>query len=139
MKSFIPFLLAVVLCAGCSTQVSVHEAPKVDLTQFRRVFVEQPLNENHHIDEMMVNELRALGIDATSGPLTMLPDKAQAVVTYNARWAGDFKISLVDLGVIVHTPETNKTLAEARYYQPSAFPKNAAAVVHSVITKLFTK
>lgn len=139
MKSFIPLILAVALCAGCTTKVSVHEAPKIDLAQYRRVFVEQPLNENHHIDEMMVNELRQLGIEAMSGPLTMLPDKTQAIVTYNARWSGDFRISLVDLAVTVHTPETNKTLAEARYYQPSVFPKDAEKVVHSVITKLFTK
>ncbi len=139
MKVFLPLLLAVALCTGCTTTVSVQRAPKVDLNRYRHIFVEQPLNENHHVDEMMVNELRQLGFDANSGPLTMLPDNAQAIVTYTARWTGDFSTSLLDLGVTVHTPEKHQVLAEARYYQPSAFPKHPSAVVHALIAKLFAK
>lgn len=138
MKSLVLLFSIVALCAGCTT-VSVHKAPSVDLSQYKRVYVEQPLNENHHVDEMMTNELQRLGRSAGSGPLTMMPDNADAVITYEGRWSGDFKTNLIDLGISVHTPNTNKILAQARYYQPSAWPKPADVVVHNIITQLFAK
>ncbi len=139
IKALFPLLLLVAVCAGCSTTVTVQKAPTVDLGRFRHIFVVQPLNENHHIDEMFVNELRLTGRTAESGPPTMMPEEADAVLIYQAQWTGDFTQSLLDLEVEMHTSHTGKRLAEARYYQPSARPKSAEAVVHDLVTRIFAK
>jgi hypothetical protein len=138
MRAFLPLLLAVVLTTGC-TEVSVKKQPKLDLSKYHRIFVEQPFNENHHVDEYLAAELRAVGCDATSGPLTMMPENTDAVLSYAARWNGDFKLYLIELDIGLRTPHTNKPLAEGRYYQPSAFTKPPAAVAHELITRLFSK
>jgi hypothetical protein len=132
---FFLFVL-VALCAGC-TNVAVQKAPKADLKRYQRIFVEQPLNENHHVDEMLADELRRLGRAASSGPLTMMPENTDAVLSYHAVWSGDFSRHLTDLAVQLRTAHTNKPLAEGRYSQPSPRPKPADYVVRHLIDRVF--
>jgi hypothetical protein len=139
MKALIALLLAVSLCAGCTTTVSVRKAPTIDLHRFHRIFVDQPLNENHHLDEIMAEELRRLGYEASSGPLTMMPENTEAVISYHAQWAGDFFIYLIDLNISVSTAHTLKPLAEGRYYQPTVRTRSPEKVVHELLPRLFGK
>ena len=71
------------LLASCS---SLDTRKVVDLTPFKHVYVVHRLTDDHHVDEMFVHELQLLGHDASSGPLTMLPDNADAILTYQDRW-----------------------------------------------------
>jgi hypothetical protein len=131
------FLSIVVAClAGC-TSVSMRKAPSLDLSRFQRIFVVQPFNENHHLDEFFVAELRAAGRTASSGPLTMMPEDTEAVLTYDSRWTWDFTTYMIDLNVELFTSHTKKKLAEARYYQPTARPKPPEVAVHAIVAQLF--
>jgi hypothetical protein len=138
MKFLLPLLWVAALCGGC-TSVSVRKPPAFDLGRFHRIFVEQPFNENHHLDEIMAEQLRTLGHEASSGPLTMMPENTDAVLTYNARWTWDFKTYLIELDVSLHTAHTKKLLAEGRYYQPSITTKPPETVVRDLLAKLFAK
>lgn len=139
IKALIPLLILLGLCTGCTTTVEVRKSPSLDLGRFQRVFVVQPLNENHHLDEMLVNELKRTGRTAMSGPITMMPEETDAVLIYQAQWTGDFTTSLLDLNVEMHTAHTNKRLLEAQYYQPLARPKPPEKVVHALVAQMFTK
>lgn len=119
--------------------MTVAKAPKVDLRRYQRIFVEQPLNENHHVDEFIAAEVRRLGRTATSGPMTMMPEDTQAVLSYDARWSGDFSTSLTDLSIALRTAHTDKRLAEGRYYQPSPHPKSPEYVIHKLVQQLFAQ
>jgi hypothetical protein len=136
MKAIVFLLPLLAFCAGCSS-VSVQKAPSVDLTKFHRVFVEQRLNENNHLNEMMVDELRRLGHEASTGPMTMMPEDTDAVLSYDARWTWDFRTYLIELNLGLRTAKTGKRLAEGRYYQPSVNPRAPDVVVHGIITKMF--
>ena len=117
----------------------MRKGPHVDVSKYPQIFVLQPLNENHHIDEMFVDELRRIGRTATSGPMTMMPEEANAVLAYDTRWTWDFTTYLIEIDVSLRTAHTNKLLAQARYYQPSATPKKPEAVVHEIVQRLFRK
>ena len=128
--------LALVLCAGCS---SVSARKVVALDRFHRIYVEQRLNDNHHLDELFVAELRRLGHEASSGPLTMMPEKTDALLTYDARWEWDFKTYLIELNLELHTIYPRKKLADAAYHQPTINPKPPADVIREMLAKLFVK
>ena len=128
--------LACLVFAGCST---VTTRKIIALDRFQRIFVERRLNDNHQLDELLVAELRRLGRDASSGPLTMMPEKIDALLTYDARWEWDFKNYLIELNVELHTVPTHKKLADGRYYQPSIRTKKPADVIHDLLVPLFTK
>lgn len=135
MRAFAFSLLALAL-AGC-TSVSSNRNPAVDLSRYHSFFVEHLLTDNHRIDEQIVAELRSLGREATSGPLTMKPDHADAIVTYNDRWAEDFKKYLIDLHIDIRDARTDKPLTVGRYYQPSILTKQPAAMIHEILAPIF--
>ena len=71
-------LSAAGLLAGCST-LDTHLEPKTDLSQLKYVWVQQSLNDNHGLDAMIVRELQSRGIQAESGPLTLMPLTASSL------------------------------------------------------------
>ncbi len=87
----------------------------------------------------MAGELRRLGRDASSGPLTLMPENTDAILTYDARWAWDFKTYLIELNVELHAVHPHKKLADGRYYQPSIKTKPPAEAVRAILEPLFAK
>lgn len=131
-------MVAAALLAGC-TSISVRKPPALELDRFQRVFVVRPFNENRHVDEIFVDALRQAGREASSGPLTMMPETTDAVLTYDARWTWDFKTYLIELEFQLHTAHTNKKLAEGRYYQPSARPRPPEIAVRELVRRLYAR
>ena len=129
-------LAATLAVAGCS---SVSTRKVVALDRFQRFYVERRLNDNNHLDELIVAELQRFGREASSGPRTMMPDNIDVIVTYDARWTWDFKTYLIELDLELHTLFPSKKLADGRYYQPSLKPKPPAEVIHSLLGPLFGK
>ena len=117
MKLFsLSVCLLLALLGGCS---SVNSRSVVDLAKYRHVYVQHRLTDDHHLDEMIVRELQRHGYEASCGPLTLLPENAEIVLTYADRWEWDFKTYLIELTVELATARTEKKLAEGRYYAPS--------------------
>lgn len=129
-------LTAALAIAGCS---SVSTRKVVALDRFQRFYVERRLNENNHLDELIVAELKRLGRDASSGPRTMMPEKTEVLVTYDTRWNWDFKTYLIELNLELHTLYPSKKLADGRYYQPSLTPKAPVEAVRGILGPLFGK
>lgn len=120
--------------AGCS---SVSARKIIPLDRFQRIFVERRANENHRLDELFVAELRKLGREASSGPLTMMPENTDALLTYDARWEWDFKNYLIELNLELHTAHSRKKLADGRYHQPSIVPLPPAEAIRRILVPLF--
>ena len=129
----LPAILVLLLFADCS---SLNTRTVVDLAAFKRIYVVHRLSDDHHIDELLVAELKQLGHEASSGPLTLLPENADAVLTYEDRWVWDFKTYLIELNVELHTARTEKKLADGHYYAPSPRSRPPADIVHDLIGSL---
>lgn len=136
----VPVVLAalLVLLAGCSS-VETHRVPKTDLLSLQHFFVEHRLTDDHHIDDLIVAELKAMGKDASDGPLTMMPDNAQAVVSYEDVWAWDFKSYLIALQINVRQARVDYPLATGKYEQPSPITKSPEEVIHIILSRVFQK
>jgi hypothetical protein len=137
MKSFRLFtLLALVisLVAGCS---SVNARAVVDVRQFKHIYVVHRLTDDRHIDELFVAELKRLGHDASCGPLTLLPEDTDVILTYEDRWEWDFKTYLIELTAELRTAHTEKKLADGRFYQPTPKAKPPAEAVHELLASVF--
>jgi hypothetical protein len=146
MSSFTPFrnqmparsllLVVTLLLAGCS---SASTRKVIALDDFRNIYVERPLADNHQLDKLFVAELQRLGRVASSGPRTMMPEKTDAVLTYSDRWQWDFKDYLIEMNIELHTARTHKKLADGRYHQPSIRTKPPEEVVRELLGPLFGK
>src|SRR6266700_2959591 len=136
MRSGIFFFVGLLALVGCQS-VTTRRNPAVDVSRYKNFFVERRLSDNHHLDELIAEELRRLGKTATSGPLTMKPDEAEAVVSYTDRWAEDFHRYLIELNIDVRDAHTDKPLTVGRFYQPSITPKNPPEMIREILTPLF--
>jgi hypothetical protein len=130
-------LFPLALLAGCSSRpVSTRKVMPLD--RFQRIFVEHRLNENNHLDDIFVAELRQLGREVSSGPMTMMPENTDAILTYDARWERDFKAYLVELTLELHSVHPHKKLADASYHQPTS-EANAPEIIRKMLGELFAK
>ncbi len=129
-------LVATFGLTGCSSLSS--DGARADLAKASRVFVEQQTNDNHGLDRALVAELRALGYTAESGPLTMMPDGTQLIVTYDAREEWDFRAYLIELNLAVRPADNyHLVVATGRYYRPTLKKKEAAEMASEVTRKVF--
>lgn len=131
-------LLAVLFgVVGCSS-VASHRAPGANLARYKHYYVEHRLTDDRKIDEAIVAELQSMGVEASAGPLTMMPQSAEAVVTYADEWAWDFKSYIIRLTVQIRDARKDYTLATGVYEQPSMITKTPSEVVHAVLSSIFT-
>jgi hypothetical protein len=129
-------MLACVLFGGCaSTQTHVAEQGR-SLRDVRRFFVVRNLKDNHGIDVRIVRALRAQGREAESGPITLLPNSAQAVIAYEDRWAWDFSDHMVYLKLSARDPQVMFPYVSASYLKQVAFTTHVDEVVKQVVDDL---
>jgi hypothetical protein len=122
---------------GCA---SLNADGQRNLGRQQRVFVEQRLNDNLGIHRAITTELRDLGYIAESGPLTMMPDDTQLVVTYDAREEWDFRSYLLELSVAVRPArDYHRVIASGRYFRPAITNKSSDAMVAEMVRKLFPR
>ena len=135
MKVTVFLLLTLLAFTGC-TSVESQRDPAADFSRITRFFVERRLSDNYHIADAIVAELQSRGFEASAGPLTMIPEDVQALVSYEDVWAWDFKSYLIQLNVAVSHPHTRRMLAAASYRQPSLITKEPPVVVHRVFSRI---
>lgn len=139
MKTILHLMFALLACAvfaGCtSTQTHVEEKGR-SLKDVRRFFVLRNLKDNQGIDGRIVRALQARGFEAESGPVTMLPDSAQAVILYEDRWAWDFSYHMVYLKLGARDPKGVFPYVTASYLKQVAFTTQVDEVVTQVVDDL---
>ncbi len=126
---------AALLLASCSS-VWTQRNPHVDLDRLTHFYVERRLADNRKVDEAIVAELRSRGFEAASGPLTMMPDNAQAIVSYHDEWAWDFRYYLMELSVSIRSAHRQQTLANGIYRQPTPISKSPAQVIRTIFDQI---
>ena len=127
--------IALLLCSCAS--VNTHRDPHANLSGLKRFYVIHRLTDNHHIDDTIVAHLQSLGREAAAGPLTMMPQSTEAVITYRDEWAWDFKSYLLQLDIEISRAHNNQPLARGSYRQPTLVTKDPAAVVKEILKPLF--
>lgn len=127
--------LTALLFTSCSS-VYTDRNPRTDFSRLQRFYVERRLADNHQIDRTIVAELRALGLEASSGPMTMMPQGVDAIVTYQDEWAWDFKTYLIQLHIQIRSAHKDQPLAFGTYRQPNPLPKPPDYVIRTILTRL---
>ncbi len=135
MKLLVAALAGVLLLSACSS-IHTQRDPKIDLDRYAHFFVEHRLSDDRQIDEAIVAELKALGRDASAGPMTMMPQNADAIVTYQDEWAWDFKSYMIQLNIQIRDSRRERIVATGNYQQPSMFTKKPDQVVHAILNPL---
>lgn len=128
-------LFAALLLAGC-THLERMVTPGRNPAALKEIFVAQNLSDNHRLAERVAAALRARGLRAESGPLTMLPEKAEAVLHYEDRWTWDFGDHMTYLRLDLHDPGEKRPYSSAYRLRYIANSTDVDAVVKTLVEEL---
>ncbi len=123
------------LFAGC-TNFDRTVTPGRDPAALREVFVITNLNDNHGLARRIAAALRARGLRADSGPPTLQPASAEAVVHYQDRWAWDFGDHLVYLRLTLSDPGELQPYATATRQRNIARSTDLELAVPELVAEL---
>jgi hypothetical protein len=129
------FATALLVLTGCT---SLHRtvATGHDPAALREIFVASNLNDGHRLAEQLASALRARGLRATHGPLTMLPPSAEAVLHYEDRWSWDFGTHLTSLRLDLHQPGEKRPYASAWRTRYIATSTDVPAALADLVAEL---
>jgi len=142
MKSLLLRVCAIIglaLALGGCTSSSVQIEHGRSLKKIQRFFVVSNLNDNHGIDHQIAETLKARGREADSGPLTMMPDNTQAVVTFNDHWNWDFSDHLTFLQISVRDTKSEQSFATVTFAAKIPSRKDPADIVTNLVDELLDK
>ena len=122
--------------AGCASVETAFDNP-TDLRGFKHIYVQSSQNDSNHLDELIANELKRLGYDASFGVRTMMPDDSQLVILYESQWAWDFHTYLIQLEVTVRDVRAEKQLGHGRIFHAGVTTKTPEQMVAGVLTPMF--
>ncbi|MEO6992874.1 MAG: hypothetical protein ABI273_04530 [Lacunisphaera sp.] len=126
------------LAAGCATYKTQVDHGR-SLKGIKRFFVVSNLNDNHAIDHQIADVLKARGLEADNGPLTMMPDNTQAVVTFQDHWTWDFGDHLVYLQIAVRDTRSEQSFASITFSAKIPLHEDAAVTVERLVDQLLDK
>ena len=126
------------LLGGCASFDAAVEGGR-SLKDVQRFFVVSNLNDNRALDHQIAAALRARGRVAETGPLTMMPDDAQAVVSFQDHWAWDFGEHLVFMKITVRDPLKTQSYASVTFNARVPLREPAAVTVKRLVEALLDK
>lgn len=122
---------------GCSS-VQVNRAPNFEVQRVQTVFVERLLSDQHGVFRLIEAELVRRGYAVSAGFPVQMPERGiDVVVSYQDRWAWDFRDHMVELAVTVRDPRTQRMLATSRWFRPGLTSRAPETMVRGVIGELF--
>jgi hypothetical protein len=135
MRAVLTAFLLALLLTGCSSyDTQVARGRTLDGVQ--RFFVLSNPNDNHAIDHQIAAALNNRGVQAESGPLTMMPEETQAIVSYQDHWAWDFGDHLVYLQITVRDQKTNQTYASVTFSAKVPTRRPLAEIADDLVGRL---
>ncbi len=136
-RSALAALLGAALLAGCA-QMSTHSLPKADISHYKHIFVEHRLADSYGVADEVARQLRAMGYDASAGALTMLPEEAELIVSYDDMWTWDFNTYMIEFDMQVRLAHSDRILAVGHYYKPTmVFGRPPEGMIHELLAKMF--
>ena len=128
-------LLLGLLAGGCASFDAQVEHGR-SLAGISRFFIVSNASDNHALDHHLAGVLKARGYTAEVGPLTMLPENTQAVVTYESNWSWDFGEHLSFLRITVRDPQSQQSFATVTFSARVPLRDTTPEIVDRLVDKL---
>lgn len=126
------------LAAGCASY-NIQADHGRSLKGIKRFFVVSNLNDNHAIDRQIAEALKTGGREADNGPLTMMPDNTQVVVTFQDHWTWDFGDHLVYLQIAVRDTRSEQSFASVTFSAKIPLHEDASVTIARLVEQLLDK
>ena len=122
-------------CASYETQAEKGRS----LVGVKSFFVISNLNDNNALDRHIVAALKAHGLKAEAGPLTMMPDDAQVIISYQDHWIWDFGDHLVYFELSARDRKSEQPFMSTSFNAKIPKHEEAPVTVARMVDRLLAK
>lgn len=127
-------LLGTLLFAGCSSYEGRPAGAKV--AGQKSIFILANQNDNNFLAEQIVSALKLRGYESSSGPMTMMPDDTQVLVTYEDHWTWDFGDHLAYLQITARDRRTNQVYGNAVFRAKIPTKKSIPKIIGELLDRI---
>jgi len=135
-RAFLPSVLLLLLLGLVSSCASYNTNLQTSLQGVTHFFVLANGNDNRALNSQIVAALKARGLSAETGPLTMMPDESQAIITYQDYWTWDFGEHLVYLQINARNRKTSAPYGSVTFQAKLPSGKTTGVIVDGLIAKM---
>ncbi len=138
--SKLTFLLAVVLLmSGCVNRVGANWHATSNINNIKSFYVIKFAPDGRGINKLIVNRLRVMGFEATTGLSSAIPPTVDVVVDYSDRWRWDLTMYMLELTINLRNPKTNALLGDGNSYHTSLTRQPPEKMVEEVLDNVFSR
>ena len=123
--------------AGCVNREGATLTPGADLSRLRSFHVVKFEPDHRGIEQLVAQELRAMGYTASSGPEAARPAEVDALVTYSDRWMWDITMYMMSLDITVRDARNGFPLAVGHSLHGSLTRRSPTEMVREVLGNIF--
>jgi len=127
-------VLATLLLAGCSSYEAQSGGKSV--AGQKRIFIQSNQNDNNFLDTQIVAALKLRGYESDCGPLTMMPDDTQVIVTYEDHWTWDFGDHLAFLQITARDRRTGQAYGTAVFKAKIPTKKSIPKIIGELLDRI---
>lgn len=120
--------------AACSSYEAHPGGAKV--AGQKRIFILSNQNDNNFLDTQIVSALKARGYESECGPLTMMPDDTQVIVSYEDHWTWDFGDHLAYLQITARDRRTNQVYGSAVFKAKIPTKKSIPKIIGELVDRI---
>lgn len=129
--------VATVFLCGCATQLKADISPGTKLSDVKKLYVVKLPADGRGVDRMIADRLNVMGMKATSGEKSAVPDDVDAIVTYQDRWMWDITMYMLELNVQLRQPKTEMVMAAGHTLRTSLVRKSPPELIEEVLNEIF--
>ncbi len=127
-----------VLLSGCVvTQLKADVTPGTKLSEVKKLYVVKLPADQRGVDRMIADRLNVMGMKATNGEKSAMPDDVDAIVTYQDKWMWDITMYMLELNVQLRQPKTDMALASGHTLRTSLARKTPPELIQEVLDEIF--
>ena len=129
---------AAVFLSGCVvTQLKADITPGIKLGEVKKLYVVHLANDPRGVDRMIADRLNAMGMKATNGEKSAIPEDVDAIVTYQDKWMWDITMYMLELNVQLRQPKTDVSFASGHTLRTSLARKSPPELIEEVLNEIF--
>lgn len=114
-------------------------SPDLDLARLRNFYVVKFAPDGRGINQLIANELKKRGFEASTGLEDSGPKGTDAIVTYQDKWQWDVTMYMLELRIFVREPETGSLLAVGNSHHTSLSRRSPEEMVAEVLSNILGK
>jgi len=130
-------ILGTWLLAGCSSYDAQTGGKGV--AGQKRIFIQSNQNDNNALDTQIVAALKLRGYESDCGPLTMMPDDTQVIVTYEDHWTWDFGDHLAYLQISARDRRTGNLYGSAQFRAKIPTKKSIPKIIGELVDRILAE